>query len=276
MRRDPLVTVVNSLAARVRIMEKAMERMAAKEAEGHHEGEDHEGEGHEGHEARREEHEDHREGEEVDEGHEGHEDHEDKGHEDHEDHEARREDHREGEDEGHEALRGGEDEGHEGHHEGEDEGHEGHEAHREGRLEGEEEGHEAHRAGQHEGEGQEGEGHEGEEGHEEVHGQADGRHRVLLTEVVHILHRYVPEFIPWFRARLYRAGVRVARSPNLRRMMTDFLGRRWSQTTFAPSLIVLNSAFCGYQRPLEADEDVVCDMYFGLLDEHPEWKFEDW
>ena len=112
--------------------------------------------------------------------------------------------------------------------------------------------------------------------HEDVHGQADGHHRVLLTEVVHVLHRYVPEFIPWFRARLYCAGVRVARSPNLRRMMTDFLGRRWGQTTFAPSLIVLNSAFCGYPFPLEADMDVVCDMYFGLLDEHPELKFADW
>ena len=97
-----------------------------------------------------------------------------------------------------------------------------------------------------------------------------------MTEVAHVLHRCVPEFIPWFRARLYCAGVRVARAPNLRRMMTDFLARQWSQTTYAPSLIVLNSAFCSCLSPLEADMDVVCDMYFGLLDEHPEWKFEDW
>ena len=79
-----------------------------------------------------------------------------------------------------------------------------------------------------------------------------------------------------FRARLYCAGVRVAISPNLQRMMTDFLGRRWSQTTAAPSLIVLDSVFCGCASPLEADVDAVCDMYFGLLEEHPEWKFEEW
>ena len=160
MRRDPLVAVVNSLAARVRIMEKAMERMAAKGDEGDV--------GEEGHEGC---HEKDDGGDVGEEGHEGCHEEEDEGDAGEEGHEGCHE----GGDEGDAG-----EEGHEGCHEEDDEGDAGEEGHEGCHEEGDagEEGHE----GCHE---EDDEGDAGEEGHEGCHEEGDaGDAGLMIGDIV--------------------------------------------------------------------------------------------